>query len=133
MSHTRGGCVVEGQNVVRKSSKRSRLILGAAVASALAGMTASSVRAVDYSWNGNAVAPSFWDVGSNWTPAGPPAGTDNAIFGAGAVDFGVDLHAATRVITNVTFNNATGSYLLSNGNLSIAGTLTNSAGTNRID
>src|SRR2546426_655035 len=120
MSHTRGGNVVEGQNVVRKSSKRSRLILGAAVASALAGMTASSVRAVDYSWNGNAVAPSFWDVGTNWAPAGPPTGTDNAIFGAGAVDFSVDLHAATQVITNVTFNNAAGSYLLTNAILAFA-------------
>src|SRR5438445_5834515 len=133
MSHTRGGSFVEGHNVVRKSSKRSRLILGAAVASALAGMTASSVRAADFSWNGSATPPSFWDVGSNWTAAGPPLGTDNAIFGAGAVDFGVDLHAATQVITNVTFNNATGSYLLSNGALNIGGTLTQSgAATNTI-
>src|SRR5205809_3406070 len=121
MSHMRGGSVGEGINVVRKSSKRSRimrsnLILGAAVASALAGMTASSVRATDYSWTGTAGGPSFWDANTNWSPnTGFPGALDNATFGAGAVDFRVDMHAPVAVnqsVNNVLFNNnATGSYL----------------------
>src|SRR5215208_4470346 len=132
MSHTRGGSVGEG-NVVRKSSKRSRIILGAAVASALAGMTASSVRVVNYSWNGNA-GPSFWDVNTNWSPnTGFPNSADNVTFGAGAVSFAVDLHATSQSVNAVSFTNATGSYDLSNGSLSLSGGLTHTgAGTNTI-
>jgi len=128
MSHARGGNVGEG-NVVRKSSKRSRIILGAAVASALAGLTASSARAVDYSWKGTAGGPSFWDVGTNWTPAGFPTISDNATFGAGAVDTSVNLHmdplvggSGQQSVNNVLLN-STG-YNITNGLLTVGGTLT---------
>jgi len=133
MSHTRGGSVGEGLNVVRKSSKRSRIILGAAVASALAGLTASSVRAVNYSWTGSA-GTSFWDVNSSWSPnTGFPGSADNATFGAGAVNFAVDLHATGQSVNAVSFTNATGSYNISNGSLSLGGALTQTgAGTNTI-
>src|SRR4051812_12061569 len=137
MSHTRGGSI-EGQNVVRKSSKRSRLVLGAAVASALAGMTASSVRAVDYLWTGTAGGPSYWDVNANWNPnSGFPGSADNASFAPGAVDTRVDLHLDPLVAGsgNQTVNNVTLSgtgYNITNGSLNIGGTLTQSAGNNTI-
>src|SRR5215204_6947962 len=128
MSHARGGNVGEGLNVVRKSSKRSRIVLGAAVASALAGLTASSVHAVDYSWNGNTSA--FWDVNTNWTPAGFPTGADNATFGNGALNFNVDLHrdatlnpTGTQNVFNLTFSNTAGSYNIDGGVLNITGTV----------
>src|SRR5882672_6380317 len=73
---TRGG---EGQIVVRKISKRNRFILGAAVASAVAGMTASAVRAAEYSWTGTTGGPSFWDTNTNWSAnTAFPGATDNA-------------------------------------------------------
>src|SRR5688572_1562051 len=90
----------EGRNVVvRKISRRQKshrgLILGAAVASALAGMTSSS-RAVDYSWVGTSGAPSFWDTATNWSPnTAFPGGSDGAIFGNGAADFTVNLNATS--------------------------------------
>src|SRR4051794_1136220 len=115
MSQTRGG---EGQ-IVRKTSKRSKLILGAAVASALAGMTASAVRATDYSWTGGAAgAPFFWDDQTNWSssPAATfPVSGDNASFGSGPVNMAVDLHAATQTANLVSFLNTSGSYSLNNG------------------
>src|SRR2546423_15623074 len=87
---TRGG---DGQIVIRKSSKRSKLILGAAVASALAGMTASAVRATDYSWTGTSTPPSMWDNPNSWTAlAGFPSFSDTATFGNGALDFGINLN-----------------------------------------
>src|SRR5436305_6732087 len=135
MSQTRGGSVGDGQISVRKSSKRSRFILGAAVAGALAGLTASSARAVNYSWTGTAGGPSFWDANSSWTPnTAFPGGSDGAIFGAGAVDFRVDLHAINQNVNTVTLNNATGSYLFTNGALTINSGLTQSgAATNTIE
>ncbi|HEV8606105.1 MAG TPA: PA14 domain-containing protein [Tepidisphaeraceae bacterium] len=133
MSHTRGGTVGEGQNSVRKSSKRSRIILGAAVASALAGMTASSVSAVDYSWTGTAGGPSFWDVATNWSPnTAFPTAADNAAFGGGALDFNVNLNGIGQNVNNVTLTNAAGSYVFSNGTLSVSGALTQSGAATNI-
>jgi hypothetical protein len=115
MSQMRGG---EGQ-IVRKTSKRSKLILGAAVASALAGLTASSVRATNYSWTGGAAgAPFFWDDNTNWSssPVGTfPVSGDNANFGSGPVNTAVDLHALTQTADTVSFLNTSGSYSLNNG------------------
>ncbi len=144
MSHTRGGSVDGsgnwGQNVIRKSSKRSRIILGAAVASALAGLTASSASATNYSWVGNA-GTSFWDVNTNWSPnTGFPGSADNVTFGSGPVSFAVDLHldplvvgSGQQSVNTLLFSNPTGSYNISNGTLTVNGTVSQTgAGTNRI-
>jgi len=133
MSHARGGNVGEGLNVGRKSSKRSRIVLGAAVASALAGLTASSVHAVDYTWNGN--TSSFWDVNTNWSALSPgfPTGSDNATFGTSAARFIVDLHkdatlnpTGAQNVNNLTFSNTANSYNIGGGVLNFTGTITQS-------
>src|SRR5438105_2114640 len=112
---TRGG---EGQIVIRKISKRSKLILGAAVASALAGMTASAVRA-DYTWIGTGTPPSTWENPASWTAnSGFPGFGDNTTFNSGATDFGVNLNGLAENANSVNFTNTSGTYLISNGNLS---------------
>src|SRR5687768_8859037 len=122
MSHS----FCEGRSVVQKNSKRTSrhrgLILGAAVASALAGMT-SSAQATDYSWVGTTGGPSFWNVGTNWNPnTGFPSSTgDNALFGNGVNDFIVDLNGTSQSINNLTFGNTAGSYVLNNGGVTIIG------------
>src|SRR6266566_1290518 len=114
---TRGG---EGQIVVRKISKRSKLILGAAVASALAGMTASAVRANDYIWTGTGAPPSMWDNPASWTAnSGFPTFGDNANFGNGAADFGINLNGVAQNANSANFTNTSGGYLMSNGSLSV--------------
>jgi hypothetical protein len=49
----------------------------------LLGLQATNVKAVTKSWVGGAAgAPSNWNTGANWSPAGVPAATDDVIIGS---------------------------------------------------
>ncbi len=105
----------EGRGIVRKNSKkRSRIILGAAVASALAGLTASSAQATDYTWVGNTTP---WTDPLNWNPNTdyPRSTADNATFANGALNFNVSLDNTVQNVNMLSFTNNTGSYNLSGG------------------
>jgi hypothetical protein len=74
----------------------SRVMSGASVfaAGVILAVAASPGRAAPFSWT--AAATGFYDVGGNWTPAGPPGAGDDATIAATGAAYTVTLRDADR-------------------------------------
>lgn len=103
---------------------------------------APSASAATKTWNGGTTS---WGVAGNWTASGIPVAADDVVFtGASPSGFGVDLGAANRSVTSLTFDStATSSYVINLGDgtslpfanvrtLNVGGGITVNAGSHAI-
>ena len=96
---------------------RRRLWL-ALVAVLIALAAASSASAAPLTWNS---VTADWTIGTNWTPVGPPGGTDTAIINAGNAQLNSD--------TTILGLNQTGGTISGTGQLVLTGASTWTGGT----